>query len=105
MEIGTFEKHLLQQPKNPIATFEKHLLQYKKTHYNTGEKQQKRINNKRDGFKVQTVPAPNPITFEFTEGRREEYDPKLAGTLTTTTSLRSKGRGRGGGLRSREGLT
>jgi hypothetical protein len=60
---ATSQKHLLQRPKNPIAT-SKNLLQH-------GRKQQKCMNNKRDGFEAQAAPAPGPITFEFAGGRSE----------------------------------
>jgi hypothetical protein len=104
----TSQKHMLQRPKNAIATFENHLLQHHKNSLQHGRKQQKRTNNKRDGFEVQAALAPGPITFEFAGGMRE-YDPKLARTLATAVSL-SRGRGGlrsrgGGGLRSREGPT
>jgi hypothetical protein len=55
--IATFENHLLQYPKNPLATREKTT--------------KKHTNNKEDGFKVQAAPARGPITFELAGGTPE----------------------------------
>jgi hypothetical protein len=75
----TSQKHLLQQPKNPIATFEKQMLHHPEKLIATREKQQKKKHTKQ------------PMTHHLRAHRRKKG--------IGTASLRS----RGGGLRSREG--
>jgi len=89
MEMKTFENHLLQQPKNPIATFENHLLQHKKTHCNT-KKHQGRTKQQGDGFYVQAAPALGPSPSSSPE-RGGNSIPELTGTLATVVSLGSRG--------------
>jgi hypothetical protein len=64
MEMGTFENHLLQQPKNLIATFKNHLLQHPKNPIAI------RRNSNGRGSRCRLL-QPWPIIFELVGGRRE----------------------------------
>jgi hypothetical protein len=56
-KMGPFGKHLLQQPKNPIATSKNICCNIPKNPLQHGGNSKRRTNSKRDGFEVQPALA------------------------------------------------
>jgi hypothetical protein len=95
---------LLGHMKSHIATYENHLLQHPKIPLQHGETAKTMYKTARDGFEVQAALALGPSTSSSSEGGGNKTT-EVTETLANATSLRSRGGGEGGGLRSKGGTT